>query len=300
MPIPVTCACGKQYTLKDEFAGKRAKCPACGGVIAVPAQRTGEPARLQRVSEPSPAPTKRSQMACTITYQCPGCGADLENPTTLVGQQDTCPECGSRHTVPKGSARLPRRWILVSAVGGAAIAATIVFLVWPRNKTPDTATPTTQSTTVLTRSASTDTPPNAQVQPSAHVPAAAPETAPSSSPAQHGDAVVISNPDRVEFSVMVRSLASPDAAGMLDRMRNKFASIVNDKPPTLMLMAIRWSPKTGAEIAPGGSGAWLSGKGIVPSQIASLGVTETRYVALTFDMGDVLARYDLEGKLIGA
>lgn len=37
MPINVSCgACGKPYTVKDELAGKRAKCTACGAMIPIP------------------------------------------------------------------------------------------------------------------------------------------------------------------------------------------------------------------------------------------------------------------------
>lgn len=37
MPVPVTCVCGRAFTLKDEFAGRRLACPGCGTEIAVPA-----------------------------------------------------------------------------------------------------------------------------------------------------------------------------------------------------------------------------------------------------------------------
>src|SRR3989442_16044479 len=37
MPISVTCDnCGKSLKVKDEWAGKRAKCPGCGSTFAVP------------------------------------------------------------------------------------------------------------------------------------------------------------------------------------------------------------------------------------------------------------------------
>lgn len=36
MSISVTCQCGKRLTAKDEHAGKRAKCPACGQILAIP------------------------------------------------------------------------------------------------------------------------------------------------------------------------------------------------------------------------------------------------------------------------
>lgn len=37
MPVTFQCGCGKTLRVKDELAGKRVKCPACGGVAAVPA-----------------------------------------------------------------------------------------------------------------------------------------------------------------------------------------------------------------------------------------------------------------------
>lgn len=35
MPILVTCGCGKSLNVKDEFAGRRVKCPGCGSIIEV-------------------------------------------------------------------------------------------------------------------------------------------------------------------------------------------------------------------------------------------------------------------------
>jgi len=36
MPILISCACGKKLRVKDESAGKRVRCPGCGGIVAVP------------------------------------------------------------------------------------------------------------------------------------------------------------------------------------------------------------------------------------------------------------------------
>ena len=36
MSIPVRCQCGKAFAARDELAGKRVKCPACGGVLPIP------------------------------------------------------------------------------------------------------------------------------------------------------------------------------------------------------------------------------------------------------------------------
>ena len=36
MAIKVACRCGRIFTAKREHAGKQAKCPACGQVLAIP------------------------------------------------------------------------------------------------------------------------------------------------------------------------------------------------------------------------------------------------------------------------
>ena len=40
MPIVVSCACGKQFRAPDSSAGRRGKCPGCGGPLQVPALPT--------------------------------------------------------------------------------------------------------------------------------------------------------------------------------------------------------------------------------------------------------------------
>ncbi|GIW94359.1 MAG: hypothetical protein KatS3mg110_2400 [Pirellulaceae bacterium] len=37
MPIVVTCQCGQKLSAPDSLAGKKARCPKCGAVLAVPA-----------------------------------------------------------------------------------------------------------------------------------------------------------------------------------------------------------------------------------------------------------------------
>jgi hypothetical protein len=36
MPIQLACACGRQFKVADEHAGRRVKCPACGVIHAIP------------------------------------------------------------------------------------------------------------------------------------------------------------------------------------------------------------------------------------------------------------------------
>ena len=43
MAIEFSCACGKKYRLRDELAGKKAKCARCGAVLVVPTPPEPEP-----------------------------------------------------------------------------------------------------------------------------------------------------------------------------------------------------------------------------------------------------------------
>jgi len=45
MAIRLTCPeCGKELSVRDELAGRRGKCPGCGGIITVPDAAGEEPA----------------------------------------------------------------------------------------------------------------------------------------------------------------------------------------------------------------------------------------------------------------
>jgi hypothetical protein len=56
MAIQVTCKnCNKQLRVKDEYAGRKGKCPACGGVIQIPA---AEPDLFELKDEPAVAPKR--------------------------------------------------------------------------------------------------------------------------------------------------------------------------------------------------------------------------------------------------
>jgi hypothetical protein len=37
MPIALNCPCGRALNIKDEFAGRKIRCPACKSILAVPA-----------------------------------------------------------------------------------------------------------------------------------------------------------------------------------------------------------------------------------------------------------------------
>ena len=66
MPIVARCACGKEYRFKDEYAGRRAKCTACGQMIHIPGTRAPgmpKPPRPQREVSPEGEQSRTRELA---------------------------------------------------------------------------------------------------------------------------------------------------------------------------------------------------------------------------------------------
>ena len=90
MPIPVACPCGRSLRVKDEFAGRKVRCPDCSNVLAVSAVRT--------------AVTAAPQVVPSIALACP-CGRSLRVKESLVGKRVRCPDCTAILTVPHADQR---------------------------------------------------------------------------------------------------------------------------------------------------------------------------------------------------
>jgi hypothetical protein len=58
MPITLNCSCGKRLQVKDEFAGRRVKCPACGSIAQVPAPEAEPQFEVVEDEEPARPPRK--------------------------------------------------------------------------------------------------------------------------------------------------------------------------------------------------------------------------------------------------
>lgn len=84
MPIPVQCQCGKKLSVKDQFAGKTLKCPACGSAIQVPARQ----AAPSPVSNPMDELFDQEGFGKNIAAVCPSCSAEMEADAVL------CTKCG--------------------------------------------------------------------------------------------------------------------------------------------------------------------------------------------------------------
>lgn len=72
MPIRVKCQCGKQLAVKDELAGKRVKCPKCGGPLPIPQPQAAAGENDDGISDLLDDVGMRAGVA-----RCPGCGAEM-------------------------------------------------------------------------------------------------------------------------------------------------------------------------------------------------------------------------------
>jgi hypothetical protein len=143
MAIKFLCpSCKKVVSVKDEFAGKRGKCPHCGNVLTVPAPTrppttSGPPAAKRATPPPSPrsvrapkpppgpvdldaeaaaalrdepAPESAAVASTTIDFNCPMCDTELHLPLDLAGKRSPCPECRRIIKVPEPVKRDPANW----------------------------------------------------------------------------------------------------------------------------------------------------------------------------------------------
>jgi hypothetical protein len=85
--LQITCSCGRQLKAKDEFAGKKVRCPDCSGVLRVP--------ELSVESQPPIAPEAPQQtMPEPLSFSCPNCGSGLKiTDYSLIGKKVPCPKC---------------------------------------------------------------------------------------------------------------------------------------------------------------------------------------------------------------
>jgi RsiW-degrading membrane proteinase PrsW (M82 family) len=58
MPISFLCYCGKRLKAKDEWAGKRVKCPGCGTPLVIP-EADDDDGRAYQVAPPPPRPPRQ-------------------------------------------------------------------------------------------------------------------------------------------------------------------------------------------------------------------------------------------------
>ena len=99
MPIQLTCQCGKQLRVPDDYAGRRVKCPACGEAqVAGAAAPTSAPPTQPPAPEPPPP--------AMIHFNCP-CGKALQARAEFAGRTTRCTACNAPVRIPGGADKAP-------------------------------------------------------------------------------------------------------------------------------------------------------------------------------------------------
>lgn len=77
MSIRVTCDCGKVLIAKDEYAGKKAKCPDCGNVLLVPSEEVLD-AEAADQGDLDFTSNDEADSESDDRRACPACGEDIK------------------------------------------------------------------------------------------------------------------------------------------------------------------------------------------------------------------------------
>lgn len=98
MSIQATCTCGGTFKVKSELAGKRVKCPECGGAFTVPESGAHAPGH-----DDSPRSAHKVGEKTAVSCQC---GCSFKAPSKLAGKRVACPSCQAPLTIPPAAPAL--------------------------------------------------------------------------------------------------------------------------------------------------------------------------------------------------
>src|SRR4051794_4281027 len=115
MPIRFKCpSCQKALSVKDEYAGKRAACPACKKPMQIPAPVKHEDAEALAMSAfadaPKPAAIVEKAVGQPVKMECPWCMEEVEFAADTRGKQVPCPQCTRIVKVPLLKEDKPKDW----------------------------------------------------------------------------------------------------------------------------------------------------------------------------------------------
>src|SRR5438128_860889 len=103
MSIKFPCPhCKKALKVKDELAGRKAKCPSCQQILTIPkaVATAADPGKPPSTAAGKPAPANAPAATQTVDFSCFYCEAELHLDAGLAGKQAPCPECKRIIKVP--------------------------------------------------------------------------------------------------------------------------------------------------------------------------------------------------------
>lgn len=116
MAINFTCShCQKPLRVKEELAGKKAKCPRCQKVVVIPDPTPAVPSvdvemlAAAALTEQPPAPEAPAEPRF-VDFTCSFCDEKVQVPAELAGKQAPCPSCRRIVKVPVLVKEGPKDW----------------------------------------------------------------------------------------------------------------------------------------------------------------------------------------------
>ncbi len=105
MPIAFGChQCGKQLQARDEFAGRRLKCPGCGTILTIPGGAAAAPPPM--LQESPPPPPSSPAAPAVVTFVCV-CGRRMKARIADAGSEVECPDCSRSLVIPSEDTDVP-------------------------------------------------------------------------------------------------------------------------------------------------------------------------------------------------
>jgi DNA-directed RNA polymerase subunit RPC12/RpoP len=92
MPVLVSCSCGKQLRVPDDFIGKSIRCPVCKTVLL--ATPSGAP------TLPTASMPESDTDAAMVRFPCGACGKEMQALAEYGGQETACPDCNATVMIP--------------------------------------------------------------------------------------------------------------------------------------------------------------------------------------------------------
>lgn len=111
MTIQFRCpSCRRSLKVRDAWAGKRAECPACKKVIAVPQASEKIDVEALAAAALSEQPAGPAVEQKPIDFPCPYCDEKITAAADLADKRTPCPHCGRIVKVPKPKPSGPIDW----------------------------------------------------------------------------------------------------------------------------------------------------------------------------------------------
>lgn len=222
MPIKVSCACGKNLSVKDEIAGRRIKCPDCGKALSIP-----------KPKPPTEVPADEWDLADEAGE------VDDETTSTESHGNRRAGRGRKRAAPPKATGTSPRLIIGLAACGAVLVIGLFVWMLRPKAK------PEAENVAAVPQSSPpTTSPPTTSPGPTDATPATTPTAVDNSA------TTAASAPETTASVPPSTGTTTPEASNTAATANNVAVTNAADLPPAVLTRSLNRLPDWVAADAP--------------------------------------------------